>query len=266
MADAYSEGYGTPDEPAVEAPRGSNILAWTVSYGDRPFLPDTVRTMRASAGCWFDWSVYLGRPAPELYEAAELLVRDPERLGVQFLQAWPENRGQHFAFSEALELARARGYKWLLRLDDDVKPKTKRWLKKMVEQLDELKERTGDEFYRLIAAPRIIGLKNPLAPVGSIDKGQTFAAEVMDTLGGACRLHPVELLAEFQPDRYAPTGRGDPEGISYYLERKAPMAMLIRLNGIRVLHDTAKLEAQDSPETAAMRRMSKYWPYLGPGN
>lgn len=243
--------------------RGSDILAFTVSYGDRHTLTPTVREMRAAAGTWYDHAVFLGRPSPALEESARRLLEDPDRLGIQYLVTWPENRGQHFAFREALAIARARGYTWLLRLDDDVRPKTKGWLQKMLRQLEELRTRTGDGHYRIIAAPKIVGLKNPLQPIGLIEKGQPFPAEVMDALGGACRLHPMELIDAYEPDIYAPIGRGDPEGVSYYLERRTT-GMLVRFPSIRVVHDTRLLEDADTEEQAHARRMSHIWPALGP--
>ena len=127
--------------------RGGDVLAFTVSYGDREFLRETVPALRASAGCWFDWAVFLGAPSPRLREDAEGLLHHPERTGIQYLLSWPENRGQHHGTAEALKIAREMGYKWFLRLDDDVTPKTKKWLKKMLERLVELKKRSGDEHY-----------------------------------------------------------------------------------------------------------------------
>jgi hypothetical protein len=41
--------------------------------------------------------------------------------------------------------------------------------------------------------------------------------------------------------------------------------MLVRFPDIRVLHQTNEIEQQDSPEQTQLRRMGKYWPYLGPG-
>jgi hypothetical protein len=248
-------------EHRIEPLRGSDILAYTPTYGRRPHLPLNVPVIRGSAGVWFDWLVCAGAPEPPLKAALEALLKQPDHQGIQFLKIWKQNRGQHHGTAYALNLARKMGYKWLLRLDDDVTPKTKRFLKKMVERLDELKALKGDNFYRLIAAPRIVGLNNPLQPSGIMNAGQTFPVEVMTVLGGACRLHPVELLEDYEPPLYDPKGRGDPESLARYLGGAG--AFMVRFPDIRVVHRTVELEGADTEEEAHQRKMAKFWPWLG---
>lgn len=245
--------------------RGSDILAFTCTYHDRAFVGETVDAMRATAGCWFDWLVCAGAPSERSTAALKQQLEREDHLGIQYLKLWPENRGQHHATAEALKLARERKYKWLLRLDDDVQPKTKRWLSKMVSRLDEIKALTGDEFYRLVAGPKVVGLKNPIAADGILEKGQYFPVEVVPLLGGVCRLHPVALLDDYVPDLYAPLGRKDPERLATYLEAKTLGGMQIRFPDIRVLHRTTELESGETPHAAHLRRMSHYWPWLGGG-
>jgi len=245
--------------------RGSDVLAFTVSYGDRAFLTDAVSELRSTAGMWFDWAVFLGAPSPALRASAEALLQHPEHTGIQALLCWPENRGQHHATAAALKLARAEGYTWLLRLDDDIRPKTKRWLRKMLDRLETLKKTAEDEHYRLVASPRILGLRNPIPPQGTLDKGQPFPVELMPILGGACRLHPLELLEGYEPPLLDPVGRGDPQSLTDYAFDHTFGGMLVRFPDIRMKHETDKIEAQDSPAQAKLRRLGKYWPYLGPG-
>jgi hypothetical protein len=241
--------------------RGSDILAYTVSYGHRNHLQRTVSLARGAAGLWMDWAVWLGNPSAEAQSTAEGLLADPQRLGIQYLTVWPDNRGQHHATTEALKIAREQGYKWLLRWDDDVTPKTKKLVAKMIERLEEMKRLTDDKHYRLIAAPKVLGLKNPLRPVGTMLKGQNFTIDLMEKLGGAVRLHNVEFLQKYTPDLYDPVGRGDPEQLLTYCEKYA--GYLVRFPDIRVVHNTQELEAADSHEQAHSRKMGKYWPFLG---
>ena len=243
--------------------RGSETLAFTVTYGDRGDLRDFAAQMRGTAGVWYDHALYLGDPSDRLRQQGEALLADPDRLGIQHLVVWPENRGQHHAFREALALARREGYTWLLRLDDDILPKTKKWLLKMQQRLEEIRKIKDDKFYRIVASPRIMGLRNPLQPIGTMHLGQSFPVEVMEHLGGACRLHPVELLAEFAPDLHAPLGRGDPEALAEYLAGTVA-GVQVRFPDLRVRHYTDELEARDTDEQRLIRRMSRFWPYLGP--
>lgn len=247
--------------------RGSDILCFTVSYGNRSGLRELILAARGTAGVWFDWYVCLGKPSIELQQIGRGLLHEPDGTGIQHLHVWEANKGQHFAFKEALDFARENGYKWILRLDDDIQFRSRNWLKKMIDYLEELKalahndEQKGDSFYRFIASPKVVGLKNPLQPEGEIILGQKFPAEIMPILGGACRLHPVELLANYEPPLYDPIGRGDPQALARYLSGTVG-GHFVRFPSLRVVHRTAELEAKDGPEEALQRKMSKYWPHL----
>ena len=239
----------------------SEILAYTPTYGDRLNILATVPDLRGSAGVWFDWAVWAGAPSPALRAVLEKQLGDPGRVGIQYLQCWDENRGQHYVTAEALTLARTMGYKWLLRLDDDVLHKTKRWLKKILERTQELQRLAGDPIRRIVSGPRLIGLKHPPPSVGQVQAGQSFQANIVDVLGGACRLHPVDFLADFAPDLYAPTGRGDPEVVARHVNQNE--GLLVQYPDIRLIHKTDQLEEEDTADMKHRRRMSRYWPWLG---
>ncbi len=244
--------------------RGSDIFAFTPTYGGRTSLPQNVFRLRALAGCWYDWGVWAGAPSPQLAASLEELLDREDQSGIQLLRTWPENRGQHHATSEALAHARARGYKWLLRIDDDITPKTKRWLSTMIQRLAALRAAAGDTRDRLVAAPRLLGLKNPLKPQAQIQLPTiTFPTDVMHLLGGAVRLQPLELLDGYEPCLLDPKGRRDPQGIAEHVAKRE--GVLVRFPDIRVIHDTAALEATDTPQIALVRRMGKTWPHLGAG-
>ena len=243
---------------------GSDILAFSCSYHDQGDLKELISDMRGTAGVWFDWFLCLGAPSKRLKIEAQDLLADPEHYGIQYLKVWKENRGQHHATAEALKLARKEGYKWLLRIDPDVRSRTKRWLKKMVERLEKLKSLKEDEFYRFVASPKIIGLNNPIPVEGVMEGGQSFLVEMVPLLGGACRLHPIELMGEYEPPLYDPIGRGDPDSLAVYLGGTIG-GMQIRFPDIRVVHNTDKIEAADTEEQATARKMSRHWPYLEAG-
>ena len=240
--------------------RASDVLAYTISHGDRRYLERTIPLIRSTAGCWFDWAVWLGAPSPNLERIAQESLDDPRKTGIQRLVMWKENRGQHHATNEAMQLAKTTGYKWILRLDDDIIPKTKRFLLKMVERLGELKNLSEDPVHRIIAAPKIVGLRNPLSPIGAIMKGQKFSVEIMDILGGACRLHPVDFLGDYIAPIYDPIGRGDPQSIVEYTHQMN--GLLVRFPDIRIVHRTSELEGSESDSLKHQRVMSHVWPWL----
>jgi len=232
------------------------VLAFTVTHGDRPFLADTIRLARGTAG----YLVVLSGVSARQHAVAKAALE--AEAGIQHLVAWPENRGQHHAFAEALALARQGGYRWLLRLDDDVRFKTKRWLKKLIQQTLDLRARAGDPVDRLVVAPKVIGLRNQPKIRAVLEKGQPYQAQLMELLGGVCRLHPVRLLDGFEPPLDEAIGRGDPEAIAIWCRRVG--GLLVRFPNIRVVHRTDDLEAKDSPEAAHVRRMGWYWPWINP--
>ena len=242
----------------------TKVLAYTVSHGDRPFLERCVREMRGSSGMWFDWLVCLGAPSQRLSREAQRLLDDPDGHGIQYLVQWPENRGQHHATKAALDYARKHGYAWLLRIDDDVQFKTRRWLKKMIERTTELrgliqaglseKEHAPD----FVVSPTVLGLRHPVQSIGVLDKGQSFDVEVIPMAGGACRLMPMSLLRGYEAPIYAPMRRGDPQSIAEHAARRG--AYHIRFRDVRVIHDTREIEKALGPSLE--QDMAGWWPFL----
>lgn len=239
----------------------ADVLAFTVTHGARRFLPKLVPDARGTAGLWFDWLMVLsGADEVQRGHAKNLLERSKHG-GIQYAFSWAENRGQHHATKIALELARSQGYKWLLRIDDDIQFRTKRWLKKMLERLEVLRQLSKDKEFRLVATALVKGLKNPIQPFGDIDKGQDFPCELIEKSGGACRLLNVAFFSKYEPWPYDPIGRGDPESIASYLVANG--GMTVRFPDIRVYHPTVQLENLDDAQTHHARHMSLYWPWLG---
>lgn len=231
------------------------ILAFTVTHGKRDFLNRLVVNMRSTAGVWFDWLVVLSGPGQE--EVAERLLHKPDGTGIQHLITWPENRGQHYAMQAAIGML--EGYDYLLRLDDDVKTTTERWLKKMIERTEELNERAGTRD-RIVACPRMAGLKFPIREYAVVEKGQDFPAVAIPLAGGACRLHPASLMRTYEPPLFAPVGRQDPQFLTRYVEQMG--GIIVRYPDIRFVHNTQELESKDTPLERVQRRMARYWPYF----
>lgn len=242
------------------------ILAYTVTHGARRYLPRLIPDARGTAGVWFDWLLVLSGADEEQHAAAKKLLDKSKFGGVQFVTAFKENRGQHWATKFAFELARDRQYDWLLRIDDDIQFRTKRWLKKMIERLVHLKFAAGDQEYRLVATPVVKGLKNPIQALGIIQglRGQDFPCEIIEKAGGACRLHNLRFFNTFEPNPYAPLGRRDPESVMEYVIQNG--GMFVRFPDIRVYHPTVELERDETPSEKHSRKMGHYWPWIGPGD
>jgi glycosyltransferase involved in cell wall biosynthesis len=247
--------------------RGSDVLAYTATYGDRPFIRRVVEGMRGSAGVWFDWLVCAGNPSDELAQACNKLLNEPDSSGIQYLQLWDENRGQHHATNEALALARARGYKWLLRIDDDVEFKTKRWLKRMLKRNDELKRLVNAELEKadkvdniFVLCPTVLRLKDPIKHVGVMERGQSYDVEVLPFSGGCLRLMPMHLMHNYTAPIYAPCGRGDPNSVADHVNDRG--GLQLRFRDIRVVHDTVEIEKVDTPQGLVQRIMGHYYPFL----
>jgi glycosyltransferase involved in cell wall biosynthesis len=223
--------------------------------------------MRGSAGVWFDWLVCAGTPNNELARVCTKLLHEPDGTGIQYLQMWEENRGQHHATNAALKLARERGYKWLLRIDDDVEFKTKRWLKRMLKRNDELKRLINADLSKedkinniFVLCPTILRLKDPVKHVGIMDKGQSYDVEVIPYSSGCLRLMPMDLLNDYTAPIYAPAGRGDPHSIADHIDPRG--GLHLRFRDVRVIHDTVEIEKADTERGATQRIMSRHWPFL----
>jgi glycosyltransferase involved in cell wall biosynthesis len=207
------------------------------------------------------------------------LLNDPLGLGIQHLEIWEENRGQHHATNAALKLARELGYRWIVRIDDDLTPKTKKWLKKLVERGDELSDLCdGDRF---VLCPTILKLIYPIQPqgvltvpcecegkgckicnhCGMVDAKTRLGYDVeIIHLEGGMRMHPVKLLDGYEAPVYSPIGRGDPQTIAAHVAGRG--GALVRFRDIRIVHDTRKIVGEDSEYRSRARLMSLYWPFL----
>jgi glycosyltransferase involved in cell wall biosynthesis len=252
---------------ATEKKRGSDVLAYTVTYGDRPFLTRCVDGMRGSAGMWFDWMVCVGRGSKALVKEASSLLHRPDGSGIQYLQTWTENRGQHHGTNAAMEVARDRGYKWILRIDDDVEFKTKRWLKRMLQRNAELKRLINVDLEKedkinkiFVLCPTILRLKDPVKHVGVMEKGQSYDVEIIPYSSGCVRLMPMDLMKDYTAPIYNPAGRGDPASVADHINDRG--GVHLRFRDIRVIHDTVEIEKADSDYGAIQRTMSHYWPFL----
>jgi len=238
----------------------NSILAFTCTHGSRRFMPRLAKSLRENAGVDFDWLVV--RSGVDAEQETQISSLRDEGV-IQFVRGWTENRGQHWAMREALDLANDAGYDYLLRVDDDILLASRDILATMLDRLQKMIELADDGKCHFIASPRVIGLRRPLKPQAQIYEEKRFPCELMPILGGAFRLHPMWLLRSYKPDIYAPIRRRDPESLGIHITRNG--GLFIRFPDLRVVHNTDQLEAQDSPGDALLRRMNTGWCWLGEG-
>jgi hypothetical protein len=245
------------------------VLIYTITHGSRRHLNRLICSFTPILGYsnW-EWLVILSGADSEQIETASKLNNQGK---IHYLVNWEENRGQHHANKLAIDLAIQGNFPWILRIDDDVSYSSVGILGKMLSRLEWLRrasKKRADEAglawvdeHKLVAAPRIVGLRNPLPVHGLIQNpGQIFPCESMHILGGAFRLSPVSILQGFDIDIYAPLGRKDPEQLwDHVISRQG---MFVRFPDLTVRHHTDTLEAEETPQQVHARIMGMYWPFL----
>lgn len=252
----------------MPSPDLGKVVTFTITHGDRPFLPNLLNSLRLSTGYPFNWHLILSGVSQKQRDVANRAFDEGK---VQQITEFPENRGQHHAWIEALAYARKEQARWLLRVDDDITPKSSDILLKMLERtlwLQNAARQKAEEnqvlyhdIDRIVSSPRISGLNNPPQAFTYLQNDrQTFPAELVPILGGAFRLHPMALLEDFEPSIYAAIGRHDPDFLAGHIRPQG--GLLVRFADLRVRHQTNQLELQDTPELNHARRMGWVWPFL----
>jgi len=168
----------------------SKVFAYTITRANSTdrcrLLLETMTKGRSTADFDFYWHVYInghGILGTSMVEAAHMgnIINSYDIL--------PVNEGQHPPTNRAIEVALKDGYDYIIRIDDDVEWLTKRWLAKLVEASQKLK----DEF---VLSPLVRGLR--WLP----DQSQQIEIEgipvriIEGPIGGICRLIPTKLLRD----------------------------------------------------------------------
>lgn len=202
---------------------------------------------------------------PMTHEAKSVAERLAKEYGQITVHGYGDgNVGQHVVTNEMIKMADGQVYDYLLRLDDDVKFLTKRWLAKMVEAAEEL----GPNF---IISPTVIGLQNPPEVTPDIEQSGVSFRVVMGAIGGICRLHNVDTLVNpiypYVSDVRLPLGFGDATGIAEWCARASQdyhmQLWMIYLNTVRVKHakGTSK-QVKDNPEYHETHDLFQHIPFI----
>ena len=172
------------------------------------------------------------------------------------------NVGQHVALTRILEIARAGSYDFIVRIDDDVEWKTKRWLSKLLRVEHAIKVYSGKW---AVLAPRVLGLINPVETVNIVmpDVVKGGDAKVYlgaaHTVGGVCRLHHISFFEDYVPDCRRALGGGDATTIAAHAQTThIPIFVAF---AVSIGHHTLAKEKAD-PATAALHGVLQRVPYI----
>lgn len=158
---------------------------------------------------------------------------------IKALQRHDQNWGQNIAANwllddmEGVEQGERDGerYETVLRWDDDALPRTRRFLKKLTRTA-----RTAAELsqYWSVWAPKITKLNHPPKAITAPgdDIGEPY--EMVEILGGICRLHPRAFFDGWRFNKYGSLGFGEAREVSAR-SAKAGIA-LARLLSVEVEH------------------------------
>lgn len=212
------------------------------------------KLLRSMAGLEFDHYVADNGSIPETQEWLE-----GEYAEGRIFRYYPsdENLGQNIAANILLDWIVEGDYDWILRWDNDMIPRTRRFLKKLVRYADQFKK----ENIRAVLSPKITKLLHePEAFAAGDDLG--FDYETVRILGGMCRLHPRSFFSEFRYNKFAPLGFGEAnETANHCLANNIPK---IRIPEILVEHaDGEKGQIKNDPEHFSFlnREVGRYVSY-----
>lgn len=242
-----------------------DVLAFMISRAQDPkrlaMFHKTVEEAIKTAGMGFDLVLWV--MTPEARRVAEGLETDyPNCISVRGYE--DGNVGQHVVMNTLIEQADDEDYDYLLRLDDDVKFLTKRWLRKMVDAAEEL----GGGF---IISPSVVGLRHPPESTPEVEQMGVKFRVLMGAIGGICRLHNVETLVNPQipyvSDVRGPLGFGDATGIGRWcqdaMEQHGVQIWMIYLSTVRVKHAKGTtLQVKDNPEYHENHDLFQKIPYI----
>lgn len=175
---------------------------------------------------------------------------------------WDHNVGQHVIMNYMIDKAKKEGYEYLLRLDDDCKFLTKRYLVKLLDAAKLL----GPSF---IISPTVLGLKYPPERSNAVEVEGVEVKFLIDAIGGVCRLHNVSSLTDedypYIADVRGPLGFGDATGIAKWCKNSPEDSRrwMVYLTQVRVRHSTAKQEKKD-PGYFNQHDMYQHLPYIPP--
>jgi glycosyltransferase involved in cell wall biosynthesis len=201
----------------------SEVAVYTITHNKLDLTKRSFRMLRRYAGMEFDHYVFDNGSTdgtPEYLDGNEHIYQK---------HLAKTNYGQNIAANILLDEMMGQGYKWILRWDNDAIPKTRRFLKKLVH----VAEMIYEAGHGCITSPKILKLENPPPAVGrGDDVGQPY--DVVQILGGICRLHPAEFFQDWRFNQFGAKGFGEAAEVA---DRCSQINWgMIRLRNVKVEH------------------------------
>ena len=214
----------------------------------------SLKALRGMAGCEFDLYVADNGSGKEM---CAYLREAKERGHIYHLQLNGENMGQNIAANGLLDEIMLRPYSWVLRWDNDAMPRTRRFLKK----LSRIGDRLLTHGVMPVLSPRISMLKSP-PPAKAVAQLEDKDLEIVEMLGGICRLHHSAMFNDFRFSRFAPLGFGEAAEMAKLCSESG--AVLMRAPHIEVEHmhgEDGQVEMYPDEFTWERREVGRYVSY-----
>ncbi len=211
------------------------IAVYTITRNRLELTQKSFALLRSRAGVPFDQFVFDNGSTDGTQEWLQ------NRDSIKRLHVGTENYGQNIAANILLDWIMEGEYEWIVRWDNDMVPRGRRFLKKLVKCAQAIKAAGVEP----IVTPTITKLKNPVPTeydVAGEDVG--FQYQTVPIIGGACRVHHRDFFKD--PDgvawRFNPFGAlgfGEAREVMWRvrgMKEDGRKAMLVRIPWLKVEH------------------------------
>jgi len=229
------------------------VAVYTLTRDRLPYTRKSLKALRVMAGLDFDY--YVGDNGSGA-DTREYLVEQAEKGRIHTLQLHDENIGQNLAANALLD-EMGPGYDWIVRWDNDMIPRTRRFLAKLLRVGERCKE------YGVIPVltPTITKLKFPPPALRMVDM-EELELEQIGIAGGMCRAHTGKMFEDFRYNKFAPLGFGEANEMANFCEQTG--VPILRVPGLEVEHlygEDKQIEENPDEFTWERRDVGRYVGY-----
>lgn len=176
----------------------TRVAVYTITRNKRELTEKSIKLLRRYAGVDFHHYVVDNGSGDG---TAEWVQEDG---GFRVTYVPGKNLGQNIAANIMLD-EMGNNYDYVMRWDPDALPRSRRFLKKMVKASDFMSARG----LAAVVSPNIGQLENPPEPITAVgdDIGQRY--EMVEVLGGICRMHPSVFFDNWRFNKFGALGFGE---------------------------------------------------------